>query len=372
MRVIQQLATTSLKRLYALGTYYNVSPTRLPRRHISVSTGMAPPELEHQVAHDESEEIVIQDLGQYDIIMPEEPYQWGVAHITPLEVPTEIPRPPYVKQVLECLRLGKDPSYVGESYDADGDGRIHLGTDEELFLRKAARLAKQVLKYAGTLVKPGITTAAIDTAVHRYIVSHKAYPSPLHYAGFPKSCCTSVNNIVTHGIPDDRPLQDGDIVNIDITIYLNGYHGDTSRTFLVGDVDEIGRSLVSVTESALSEAIRTCGPGRPFKGIAAAIHKTIQKHGGGIWSVSPQFTGHGIGRLFHRPPWVLHDLNEEPEVMLPGHCFTIEPCIVVGTNPQTWIFPDGWTASTVNAARSAQAEDMVLITETGIEVLTVD
>lgn len=151
MQVIQLLRS---KRLCAgiLRQPCHIS-TGLVGRRISVSTGLIPPEPEHQSSHDESEEVDIQDPGLYDIIMPEEPYQWGVAHITPHEVPPDITRPPYVKQVLECLRLGKDPSYVGESYDAAGDGRVGLGTDEELHLRKAARLAKQVLKYAGGLVK---------------------------------------------------------------------------------------------------------------------------------------------------------------------------------------------------------------------------
>ncbi|TCD65959.1 hypothetical protein EIP91_001951 [Steccherinum ochraceum] len=225
--------------------------------------------------------------------------------------------------------------------------------------------------YAGSLVKPGVTTGDIDAAVHDFIVSHSAYPSPLLYQGFPKSCCTSVNNIVTHGIPDDRPLQDGDILNIDITVYLNGYHGDTSRMFTVGGVDETAQSLISTTSAALRAATLVCGPGMPFRGIAKAIHDTIVERGN-KWCVSPQFTGHGIGQVFHRPPWIVHDLNHEPGVMLPGHCFTIEPCIIQGTDSSSWIFPDGWTASTTTGTRSAQEEDMILIKEHGFDVLTRD
>jgi len=176
-----------------------------------------------------------------------------------------------------------------------------------------------------------------------------------------------VNNVLVHGIPDDRPLEDGDILNIDVTVYLNGYHGDTSRTFLVGDVDEEGRDLIGVTSEALEAGIAVCGPGKPFKAIGKAIHDFADKRG---YSVSSQFTGHGIGEVFHRAPWILHHRNEEPGIMLPGHCFTIEPCLIQGSNPRGWIFPDGWTASTENCARSAQKEHMVLITEHAAEVIT--
>jgi len=164
-----------------------------------------------------------------------------------------------------------------------------------------------------------------------------------------------------------RPLENGDIVNIDITVFLDGYHGDTSKTFLVGDVDDQGRDLVNTSLDAVESGIRACGPGRPFKGIGKAIYELALSRG---FSVSPQFSGHGIGKVFHRPPWILHDLNEEPGVMLPGHCFTIEPCIIQGSDARGWLFPDGWTTSTENCARSAQEEHMVLITETGVDVLT--
>lgn len=252
---------------------------------------------------------------------------------------------------------------------AIGDGRVSLGSPDEVKLRRAAALARRVLNFAGTLAVPGVTTEELDEQVHDFIIRHHAYPSPLHYSGFPKSCCTSVNNIIAHGIPDGRPLRDGDIVNIDITVYLDGYHGDTSKTFLVGDVDEIGRDLVKVTEEALEAGIQACGPGRPYRGIANAIHGVISNRG---YVVCPAFTGHGIGTLFHRPPWIWHDLNEEPGAMLPGQCFTIEPAIIKGSNKDHMIFGDDWTASTTNWARSAQAEHMVLITHTGADVLTRD
>jgi len=305
----------------------------------------------------------IQQLpGDYSVVLPKEPFVWGVSHIIPRPVPVHIPRPPYIKGD----RPIPDDPMNGDPYE--GDGRIVLGSPEERSLRNAALLAKDALNYASTLAKVGVTTETIDTALHEWITAHGAYPSPLLYSGFPKSCCTSVNNIICHGVPDDRPLEDGDIVNIDITVYVDGHHGDTSRTFLVGDVDEPGRRLVDITNNVLDLAIQYCGPGKPFKGIGKVIHDHTRRSGN--YCVSQRFTGHGIGSAFHRPPWILHHLNDEPGVMLPGHCFTIEPVIVEGLDPTDWTFPDGWAASTQNCSRGAQAEQMVLITEDGYDVLT--
>ncbi|KAI0307005.1 methionyl aminopeptidase [Multifurca ochricompacta] len=306
---------------------------------------------------DVSPELGADFFGTYSIILPPEPFVFGVSHVPQRPVPPHIVRPPYVTPADD------------QSNGLSGDGRIQLGSCEERKLRQAARLAQRVLDHAGTLVKVGTTTDQLDAAIHEYIVTHSAYPSPLGYSGFPKACCTSVNNIMVHGIPDDRRLDDGDILNIDVTVYLNGYHGDTSRMFLVGNVDEAGRDLIAVTDMALEAGIAVCGPGQPFKSIGRAIHELADFRG---YSVSSQFTGHGIGEVFHRSPWILHHRNDEPGLMLPGQCFTIEPCLVQGTNPRSWIFPDGWTASTENCARSAQKEHMVLITEHGAEVITRD
>ncbi|KAJ3846853.1 methionyl aminopeptidase [Lentinula lateritia] len=293
----------------------------------------------------------VDNFGHYSVILPEEPFVFGVSHIKPRMVPNHINRPPYTIR-------DSSGHEAGHKDAEDVDGKFPLGGEAEGKLRSVASLAKTVRDYAGSLVKVGTTTNAIDAAVHDFIISRGAYPSPLMYNGFPKSCCTSVNNIITHGIPDDRPLEDGDIINIDITVFLNGYHGDTSQTWLVGDVDLPGRLLCGITNNALEAGIAACGPGQPFKNIARAIHTIIE----------PQY--HGMDFSFHRQPWVLHHLNDEPGVMLPGHCFTIEPAIIQGNHPTSWIFPDGWTASTENCARSAQAEHMVLITKEGAEVLT--
>ncbi|KAJ7455947.1 methionyl aminopeptidase, partial [Mycena galericulata] len=291
-------------------------------------------------------------FGSYAVILPEEPFVFGVSHITPRSVPKHIAKPPYAG---------------GSSVVQDVGGKIELGGMAEHRVRAAARFAKNVRDFAGSLVQANLTTIQLDATIHRYIVEHSAYPSPLLYSGFPRSCCTSVNNVIAHGIPDDRPLEDGDIINIDITVYLDGYHGDTSQTFLVGNVDEPGQELVRVTNQALQAGIDVCGPGRPFSDIGRAIHNLIR---GTDFSISPDFTGHGIGTEFHRKPYIIHDLNDGPEIMMPGHCFTIEPAIIQGKTPTCWIFPDGWTASTEDCARSAQAEHMVLITENGADVLT--
>ncbi|TFK46961.1 Creatinase/aminopeptidase [Heliocybe sulcata] len=286
------------------------------------------------------------DFGRYSVILPEEPYVFGTAHIAPLQVPDHIPRPPYVANV------GKE-GYDEGQFNGDpweGDGLIALGAEEEDQLRSAAKLATEVLEYAGSLVKPGITTSRIDAVVHQYITAHHAYPSPLLYSSFPKSICTSVNNIIVHGIPDDRPLELEDLVNIDITVYKAGYHGDTSATFPVSPhLDRQGHALTGTTSLALQAGISACGPGRPFTAIGRAIHAAVaaqSKETGMDMCINTQFTGHGIGRVFHRPPWIMHHLNDEPGIMRPGHCFTIEPAIIQGRNPRGWVFPDGWSAST--------------------------
>ncbi|KAF9516814.1 hypothetical protein BS47DRAFT_1291777 [Hydnum rufescens UP504] len=295
-------------------------------------------------------------FGNYDLVLSENPTAVGVSHIAKNIVPDHIKLPPYVG----------DTAYQRKA----GDSFVQLSSKEEVdALRRATRLARRTLELARDLIKVGSTTASIDQVLHNFIVRNGAYPSPLQYYGFPKSCCTSVNNVLVHGIPDNRPLEDGDIVNVDVTVFLDGYHGDCSETFAVGDVDDLGRHLIETSKIALAAGISACGPGRPFKGIGAAISQAVQLRG---CSVNESCNGHGIGTEFHRTPWILHHKNDEPGVMKSGHCFTIEPVIVQGDDSRGWMLPDGWTLLTESWARSAQAEHTVLITDTGVDVLTAD
>ncbi|KAI0089231.1 peptidase M24, structural domain-containing protein [Irpex rosettiformis] len=352
------------RRIYPLKSY------PIPSRSFFASQAHQNPQHQNIVQQpteecsiDEDEvELKLEDHGSYDIIFPSDPLAAPTSRSPTHHVPSHIVRPSYVptSDLTQRIRQMRESVMPKSSI-------IRLGGEEEKKLREAARLAEQTLTFAGSLVQEGITTDEIDAKVHDYIISHGAYPSPLLYKGYPKSCCTSVNNIMVHGIPDSRPLGDGDIVNIDITVYLDGYHGDTSKTFLVGNVDELARELVQTTEQALEVGIAACAPLRPFRNIGKAIHNFVK---GKDLTISAAFTGHGIGTTFHCLPWIIHTPNIEPGTMQPGHCFTIEPCIVRGTNADHMVFGDGWTASSTNWARSAQAEHMVLITNDGAEVLT--
>ncbi|KAF9975267.1 Methionine aminopeptidase 1D, chloroplastic/mitochondrial [Actinomortierella ambigua] len=232
--------------------------------------------------------------------------------------------------------------------------------------REAGQLAKEILQLGGTLVKPGVSTEEIDRILHEAIIARNAYPSPLNYMGFPKSVCTSVSNVIAHGIPDHRILEDGDIINIDITVYLNGYHGDTSATFLVGNVDRPGRDLVDRTKEALDKAIAICKPGVPFNQIGKTIQGVADKYG---YTISQEFSGHGIGKEFHCLPLIFHHDNDEEGEMEAGMIFTIEPMFCQGSAVGVQ-WPDRWTVSTADGGRSAQWEHTILVTENGAERLT--
>ncbi|KAF9602768.1 hypothetical protein IFM89_030924 [Coptis chinensis] len=268
---------------------------------------------------------------------------------------------------LTDLLFSKRPSYVtsGQSPGIASGPEVHDEKGKEC-MRAAGRLAAQVLEYAGTLVKPGIKTDEIDEAVHQMIIDNGAYPSPLGYGGFPKSVCTSVNECICHGIPDSRALEDGDIVNIDVTVFLNGYHGDTSTTFFCGNVDDRVRKLVEVTKECLYKAIAICAPGVEFKKIGKTIHDHADKY---RFGVVRQFVGHGVGRVFHSDPVVLHYRNNDPGRMVLGQTFTIEPMLTMGSfNPVMW--DDNWTVVTSDGSMSAQFEHTLLITQDGAEILT--
>ncbi|WVN88357.1 methionine aminopeptidase, type I [Cryptococcus depauperatus CBS 7841] len=286
----------------------------------------------------------------------------------PHHVPTNIPRPPYVPNNFFSAGWGEheQPEMVVDD-DEPGE-RIMLGGREENAIRRVCRMAAKVLREASKLVKPGITTAHLDQAIHNMIIERGAYPSPLGYSRFPKSCTTSVNNVIVHGIPDDRPLHPQDIINIDLTLYHGGYHGDTSATFVLPEVDNQGQELVTATKEALDIGIRLCKPGIKYSEIGKAIEDFAKQHG---FSVNTQVSGHGIGKRFHQPPWIFHGFNNEPGRMSPGECFTIEPCLVQGCKSRGNVWDDGWTLATETGARAAQFEHQVLITEDGVDILTI-
>lgn len=245
---------------------------------------------------------------------------------------------------------------------------IKVLDDEEIEgVRVASKLAREVLDVALGAAEIGVTTDELDRLVHEASIERDCYPSPLNYYKFPKSCCTSVNEVICHGIPDMRPLQDGDLLNVDITVYHRGFHGDLNETVFIGNVDEGGRKLVQVTYECLSKAIEAVTPGMRYRDIGNIIQKHAQSHG---FSVVRSYCGHGIHRLFHTAPSVPHYAkNKAIGVMKAGHCFTIEPMISEGTwHDEVW--PDNWTAVTADGKRSAQFEQTLLVTDTGCEILT--
>ncbi|KAI4490915.1 hypothetical protein M0802_010589 [Mischocyttarus mexicanus] len=215
-------------------------------------------------------------------------------------------------------------------------------------------------------LQPGVTTDQLDEAIHDMIINNGAYPSPLNYKGFPKSICTSVNNVACHGIPDNRPLKHGDIINVDVTVYLNGYHGDCSKTFEVGESDPEGKRLIQVAELCLQSGIKICKPNEKFSSIGNVVEKIANEYG---YNVIPAFVGHGIGTYFHGPPDIFHFAHESAEKMHPGMTFTIEPILTQG-GQEVEILEDGWTAVTTDDARTAQSEHTILITENGYEIMT--
>jgi methionyl aminopeptidase len=236
-------------------------------------------------------------------------------------------------------------------------------------MRHAGCAAAEILLEAAPMAVPGITSDAIDEVVHEATVARGGYPSPLNYRGFPKSVCTSVNEVICHGIPDSRALRDGDIVNIDVTIYIDGVHGDTSATFLVGDVDESSQRLVAATRESLLNAIATVGPGSQLKAIGKAIEDVSNASN---LTVVREFIGHGIGTEFHSALQVPHYYEPRLNTTLePGTTFTIEPMLSLG-GPGMYVWSDGWTAVTADGARSAQFEHTLLVTDDGVEILTVN
>lgn len=260
------------------------------------------------------------------------------------------------------------PEYVGKPAPTPYTGS-EVQTPETIeAMRIAGRIAARAMAEAAKRIAPGVTTDELDRVAHEYMCDHGAYPSTLGYRGFPKSLCTSINEVICHGIPDSTVVEDGDIVNIDVTAFIGGVHGDTNATFLAGNVSEENRLLVERTHEATMRAIKAVKPGREINVIGRVIEAYAKRFG---YGVVRDFTGHGIGRSFHSGLVVLH--YDEPSmktVLEPGMTFTIEPMITLGDFEHD-MWDDNWTVTTKDKSWTAQFEHTIVVTETGSEILTV-
>ena len=260
------------------------------------------------------------------------------------------------------------PDYVGVMGPEVYDGSDVQPPEIIEAMREAGRIAADAMALAGAAVAPGVTTDELDRLAHDYMIEHGAYPASLDYRGFPKSICTSVNEVICHGIPDARPLEDGDIVKIDVTAYKNGVHGDNCATYFCGDVDEPSRLLAQRTKEAMERAIRAVMPGRPISVIGRVIESYAKRFG---YGVVREYTGHGVHTAFHSGLVILH--YDEPRldtVIQEGMTFTIEPMLTLG-DPETKQWDDGWTVLTRDGSRCAQFEQTLVVRSDGAEVLTV-
>ena len=269
----------------------------------------------------------------------------------PREVPASIARPHYVGWPAPERYAGDDvqPAEIIEK------------------MRVAGRMAAQAMHAAAEIISPGITTDDLDQVVHEFLIDNGAYPSTLGYRGFPKSCCTSVNEVICHGIPDARPLENGDIIKIDVTAFIGGVHGDTCATFFCGEVDEQAQLLTERTQEALVRAINAVKPGRQVNVIGRVIESYAKRFG---YGVVRDYTGHGVHTTFHSGLVIPH--YDEPAydtVMRPGMTFTIEPMITLGSG-EWYMWDDGWTVLTADGSWCAQFEHTLVVTENGAEVLT--
>jgi methionyl aminopeptidase len=260
------------------------------------------------------------------------------------------------------------PEYVGKPSPAEWTGSHIKSGDQIEKIRAAGKIAAEAIALVGANAKAGVTTYELDKLAHEYIVSQGAYPSTLGYRGFPKSCCTSINEVICHGIPDDTVLQNGDIMNVDITAFKDGFHGDSNSTFLVGDVKREVVDLVDRTREALDRAIAVVMPGRPINVIGRTIESYAKRFN---YGVVRDFTGHGIGEAFHSGLVIPH-FDAAPNysnTMEVGMVFTIEPMLTLGTHE--WdIWSDNWTVTTKDKSITAQFEHTLVVTESGAEVLT--
>jgi methionyl aminopeptidase len=260
------------------------------------------------------------------------------------------------------------PEYVDKPAPARNSEPTYVQTPEVIeAMRVASRIAAQALQEGGKAVKPGATTDDVDAVVHEFLIDHGAYPSTLGYRNFPKSCCISLNEVICHGIPDSTVIEDGDIVNIDVTAFIGGVHGDTNATFFAGEASDEARLLVERTHEATMRAIKAVRPGRALNVIGRVIEAYAKRFG---YGVVRDFTGHGIGRSFHSGLVILH--YDEPTVtteIQTGMTFTIEPMITLGGIDYD-IWADNWTVTTKDKKWTAQFEHTIVVTDTGAEILT--
>ncbi|KAM0748992.1 methionine aminopeptidase [Meredithblackwellia eburnea MCA 4105] len=276
-------------------------------------------------------------------------------------IPDSIPKPDYARQKEGISYAEAVASRTMKM------GKIH--TLEEIDgMRVVCKLAREVLDLAAAALKPGITTLEIDELVHKLCIERDSYPSPLNYRKFPRSVCTSVNEVICHGIPDARPLEDGDIVNLDVTLFHKGYHGDVNGTYPVGNnVSEQNLNLIATTRRCLDESMRIVKPGTLFRDVGNVIEPIAKEQG---FSTNRTYVGHGINHLFHCPPNIAHYAGSKTAgEMKAGMIFTIEPMICTG-NQQAVHWADNWTAVTSDGKPSAQFEETMLVTADGVEVLT--
>jgi methionyl aminopeptidase len=250
-----------------------------------------------------------------------------------------------------------------------GKRKVQLAKPERDAMRRAGRFNAELMDYVRDFVKPGVSTGEIDRLVHEYTIKHGHQPATLGYQGYPKSCCTSINDVICHGIPSDYVLQSGDIVNVDLTSVVDGWHGDSSETFLIGEVTEEARAVTQCAFDCLYAAIAAITPGCRVSDIGEAIVRLASSRG---FSVVREFVGHGLGQHFHQEPTIPHFPNGQArrDRLYPGTCFTIEPMINVGGRQGVTDKRDGWTVRTKDGSLSAQFEHTILMTENGPEILT--
>jgi len=278
-------------------------------------------------------------------------------HLTPGSVTATLQVPAHIAR----------PEYVGKAAPTPFDGSDVYSAEAVELIRASGRIAANAIVAVGEAIRPGVTTDELDRIGHQYVIDNDAYPSTLGYRGYPKSLCSSINEVICHGIPDNTVLQDGDIVNIDITAYKNGMHGDTNRTFIVGEAAPEVADLVTRTEEALARGIKAIGVGRQVNVIGRAIESYARRFG---YGVVRDYTGHGVGEAFHSGLVIPHYDGEEFTTLIEsGMVFTIEPMLTLGT--EEWdVWDDDWTVTTRDKSLTAQFEHTVVVTDTGAEILT--